>query len=677
MDLGREYLERVYAGVLGKIIGVYVGRPFEQWSREAIEARFGDILYYVHEKQGHRLIVADDDISGTFTFLRALEDHGFDPDLTSAQIGETWLNYIVENRTILWWGGLGQSSEHTAFLRLKGGIPAPESGSIALNGKIVAEQIGAQIFIDGWGLVCPGEPDRAVDLAARAARVSHDGEAVYGAQMVAAMVSLAFIESDIRRVIEQSLELIPADSTVAAVVRDVAEWRGTLPDWRDAQVRLVERYGYEKYLGGCHMVPNHAVVQLGLRYGDGDFSRSMTVVNTAGYDTDCNSGNVGCILGVLGGLAGLESGPDWRGPVADRMFLPTADGGSCMSDAATQAVRIAHYARRMRGLPAEEPAHRFDFSLPGAVQGFMASDEADSRGVVQVEGTGGGLRLRYHGLGQGRIARVGVATFPPAVDRSGGGYGLFACPALSPGQTVRALLEGLGQARARIYVQGESPDGDALTFASDWSSGESHSLAVQDPTAILVETGIEIQAPEASRLDGEAVLRWFDWNGEPHADFVRGKGDLCRQQWVNASHDAWGRPFQVVSNQGIGMEITGTREWRDVRVRASGRTTLAKRWGLMVRVQGLRRWYGLLADGTCVQLVRQVHGRETVLAEAPLVTEFGEILQFECSAQGPRLEGVVNGVRLGAEDGALECGGIALACDEGRAAFWDVGVRPA
>jgi hypothetical protein len=72
-----------------------------------------------------------------------------------------------------------------------------------------------------------------------------------------------------------------------------------------------------------------------------------------------------------------------------------------------------------------------------------------------------------------------------------------------------------------------------------------------------------------------------------------------------------------------------------------------------------------------------VHGQETILAEAPLATEFGEILQFECSAEGPRLEGVVNGVMLSAEDGALECGGIALACDEGRATFWDVGVRPA
>ncbi|HZC34735.1 MAG TPA: ADP-ribosylglycohydrolase family protein [Chthoniobacterales bacterium] len=31
------YLERVYAGVLGKIIGVYLGRPFENWTNDRIE----------------------------------------------------------------------------------------------------------------------------------------------------------------------------------------------------------------------------------------------------------------------------------------------------------------------------------------------------------------------------------------------------------------------------------------------------------------------------------------------------------------------------------------------------------------------------------------------------------------------------------------------------------------
>jgi ADP-ribosylglycohydrolase len=127
-----DYEERVYAGVLGKIIGVYLGRPFEGWEHERIERELGEILYYVNDRRdldlkNHTLVVTDDDISGTFTFLRALPDYGNGLDLSPAQIGQTWLNYIVERRTILWWGGMGNSTEHTAYLRLKNGIRPPRA----------------------------------------------------------------------------------------------------------------------------------------------------------------------------------------------------------------------------------------------------------------------------------------------------------------------------------------------------------------------------------------------------------------------------------------------------------------------------------------------------------------------------------------------------------------------
>ncbi len=129
MLIPADYTDRVYAGVLGKMIGVYLGRPFEGWSYERIQRELGDIQGYVHERLGKPLIVTDDDLSGTFTFLRALRDHGMRRDLSPAQIGESWLNYLIEKRTTLWWGGMGNSTEHTAYLRLKSGIPAPESGS--------------------------------------------------------------------------------------------------------------------------------------------------------------------------------------------------------------------------------------------------------------------------------------------------------------------------------------------------------------------------------------------------------------------------------------------------------------------------------------------------------------------------------------------------------------------
>ena len=211
MTLPPDYVERVYAGVLGKIIGVYLGRPFEGWWKDRIERELGEVNYYVHEQLGKPLVVTDDDISGTFTFLRAMPDHGNTMKLRPEQIGETWLNYLIERKTILWWGGLGNSTEHTAYLRLKHGVPAPYSGSIAVNGPVVAQQIGAQIFIDGWAMIAPGDPQRAADLARRAASVSHDGEAIYGAQCLAAMEAQAFVEGGIQELIDTGLAVIPAE----------------------------------------------------------------------------------------------------------------------------------------------------------------------------------------------------------------------------------------------------------------------------------------------------------------------------------------------------------------------------------------------------------------------------------------------------------------------------------
>lgn len=190
MKLPKDYAERVYAGVLGKIIGVYLGRPFEGALHSKIEQDLGEITGYVHDRFGKLLVVTDDDISGTFTFIRALEDFTTGSEISAKNIGQTWLNYLIEERTILWWGGLGNSTEHTAYLRLKHGIEAPESGSIGLNSKVVAEQIGSQIFIDSWAMVSPGDPELAASLAAKAGSVSHDGEELKGAHGYLVVVSV-------------------------------------------------------------------------------------------------------------------------------------------------------------------------------------------------------------------------------------------------------------------------------------------------------------------------------------------------------------------------------------------------------------------------------------------------------------------------------------------------------
>lgn len=42
-------------------------------------------------------------------------------------------------------------------------------------------------------------------------------------------------------------------------------------NWRDCFAYIHANYGYDKYPGNCHIIPNIAVMILALLYGNGDF----------------------------------------------------------------------------------------------------------------------------------------------------------------------------------------------------------------------------------------------------------------------------------------------------------------------------------------------------------------------------------------------------------------------
>ena len=721
MAIPNDYTERVYAGVLGKLIGVYLGRPFEGWSYEALSERFGEINYYVHEHLDVPLVVTDDDISGTFTFLRALPDYGNQLAITPAQIGQSWLNYIIEERTILWWGGMGNSTEHTAYLRLKEGIPAPRSGSLALNGQVVAEQIGAQIFIDGWAMVAPGDPELAADLARRAASVAHDGVAIHGAQVLAAMESQAFVESNIQKLIDTGLSVIPADSLIAVMIERIREWHAQNgDDWRATREQIAAHFGYDKYGGNCHMVPNHALIIHSLLHGDDDFQKTLMIVNTSGWDTDCNSGNVGCLLGIKNGLAGLEDGPDFRGPLADRLYLPTADGGRAITDAVTETLHVANVGRAL----AQEPPHapndgaRYHFELSGSVQGFMADESVDSRGTLTLENVAGhsragsrSLALHFNGVATGRPARAATQTFIPSKEIAtyfeNRGYGLMASPSIYPGQKVTAALEAdAGNENAvevNLYLRRFNAQDDQLEIVTGpckmLEPGASHSFswslegAGYEPIA---EIGVAIHSGE--RTQGTLYLDYLTWEGEPNATFTRSESSIngrrprmpgpqmWRRAWVNGvdGYDSWWpEAFRIVQNHGRGLLITGTREWCDYEVKSEVTLHLCKAAGIAARVQGMRRYYALLLgradDGRGVaQLVRALDG-DTVLAETDFPWEYGETHTFALRVTGNRLQAAINDLDrslFDVTDGELDGGGIALVVEEGRVMSDAVAVRP-
>lgn len=697
MPIPADYEERVYAGVLGKIIGVYLGRPFEGWPRHRIEAELGDIDYYVHERLGQPLVVSDDDISGTFTFLRALEDHGVSADLTAEQIGETWLNYLIEKRTILWWGGMGTSTEHTAFLRLKHGVKAPDTGSIALNGQVVAEQIGAQIFIDGWAMVAPGEPELAARLAREAASVSHDGEAIHGAQVIAAMEGAAFVESDMDRLLDIGLSVIPDDCLIARLITDLRQWHAQDPDWRTTFERVEAAYGYDRYGGGCHMVPNHAIIILALLYGEGDFQRSLMIANTAGWDTDCNAGNVGCLIGIRGGLAAIDAGPDFRGPVADRLYKISADGGDAFSDAVHETERICAMGRQLMGQePAPPRDARYHFELPGSVQGFEAAIEPDAVGACSLSNVAGhsetgtrSLAIQFQQIAPGRPARAGVQVYALPSELGRAGYYMTMSPRLQVGQTMEADVEldsavdGPVQIGLFVQVFGNEPGAEPSILRSPRQplapcGTEQLRWTVPGTGGLpIVRVGLEISSMVGT--SGCVYLDRFTWDGAPDCDFTDSGLGAYREPigWTNGVDRAFysdgGRQLTLIQDEGRGLLMTGTRDWRDLRFSAQVTPHMAAAAGIAVRVGGMRRGIALLlCQDRRWRLVEWLNG-ERVLQEGEWLEPSGS--QLSLSVSGDTLRAAIDGIEIAqVANVKLSSGGVALINTEGRSFFREVNV---
>ena len=693
LHLKVSYKNQVYAGVLGKVIGVYLGRPFEGWDKSRIEEKWGMVDHYVHEDQGVPLIVPDDDISGTLTFVRALEDSGLYAETPEDFFGKTWLNYLLENKTILWWGGIGLSTEHTAYLRLKAGIPSPQSGSMELNGKTVAEQIGAQIFIDGFGLVCPGQPALAAKLARKAARVSHDGEAVNAAMVVASMEAAAFEEKDMERLLDIGVSFIPPDSLLAKLHRDVRSWCREDGDWRKTYERIHKIYGYDTYGGNCHVIPNHALMVMAWTYAPDDFHKALSIVNTCGWDTDCNSANVGCLMALVVGLEGICRSYDFRTPFADRIILPTADGTHAVTDCLTEARRIARIGRRIMGWQDAADAndgtsslrHWFDFGAPSAAQGFMA--EATGRGVT-VEQLPAMFPLSFHySIPIGGVARISVPMLPPKAKT---GYHIVGTGKLYPGMGVKATLGNC--------ISSSSTAPAIALFLRVGTGDEDAKMLYSEEVQLMTNTRLEMVVPELEGLpvmslgveirsegggEGIITLQCIDLLEDApfhyKATAVR-LHELGFAGWITdcdfvrrAFSEDRERLFYLGKNQGKGFAYTGNRTWKDQSIEAPLCVHLADQAGLMCRFQGVQRYISLTRRGNQLVLAQQYYG-ETILTECLCNWPLGEVHTLKLECKGDVVCGYFDGEKkLEATCTQLNDGAAGLVYENGLLGF--VGVE--
>ncbi len=192
-----ELHDRIEGGWAGQMIGVSYGAPTEFRYREKMIE--GDLPKWTPDRVSNAL--DQDDLYVDMTFAKVLDDKGL--NATTADFGAMFRDAKYR----LWHANLGSRRA------LKRGIAAELAGTPKYNAH--ANDIDFQIESDFIGLMAPGLPLAATDIAWRAGRVMNYGDGIYGGIFMSCMYSAAFFEKDPRKVVQAGLACLPAKSPYA------------------------------------------------------------------------------------------------------------------------------------------------------------------------------------------------------------------------------------------------------------------------------------------------------------------------------------------------------------------------------------------------------------------------------------------------------------------------------
>jgi hypothetical protein len=310
-----ELRDRIRGGWAGQMIGVSYGAPTEfRWREQIIpEDR---LPQWKPEMVANAL--NQDDLYVDMTLARVLDVKGL--DATTADFGAMFR----DSKYALWHANLA------ARRALRRGVPATLSGTPRHN--VHANDIDFQIEADFIGLMTPGLPRLAADIAVRAGRVMNYGDGILGGVFVSCMYAAAFFETDPQRVVEAGLACLPPESPYARLIADVLAWRRQHPgDWTKNWAEIEKKWNRREPCPAGALRPfnidakiNGAYIALGLLYGGGDMGRTIRISTQAGQDSDCNPSSAAGILGVMMGYERIPD--DWKSgipAIAGRKFAYT------------------------------------------------------------------------------------------------------------------------------------------------------------------------------------------------------------------------------------------------------------------------------------------------------------------------------------------------------------------
>lgn len=275
-----KFRDKIKAGWMSQLIGAAMGTMVEGYTSENLLEAFGDVKDYLRKPNTY-----NDDITFEIAFLDAFKDKGY--DVTSKDIALSWIGLIPA----------GWSAEEIAIRNIRSGLLPPDS---ALFNNPFSEWIGAQMRGGICGMVAPGNPKLAAYLAWTDGQVSHINNGILGEVFNAVMTSLAFVEDDLKKIIEAAISMIPSDSEYYSVVKFAYDACLRHETWMGAHKECREKYIKYNWI---HAYPNACCEIIALMYGEGDYEKTLNIVTMCGVDADCNAGMIMPILGIQKGMS--------------------------------------------------------------------------------------------------------------------------------------------------------------------------------------------------------------------------------------------------------------------------------------------------------------------------------------------------------------------------------------
>ena len=313
-------LDKLKGGWAGQTIGCTYGGPVEfryngRYIPDSVALHWddGSIKSYFDRNPG-----LYDDVYMDLTFVEIMDRLGLDAPVDSLAQAFARAPYP------LW------HANQAARFNILNGIRPPQSGHWLNNPH--ADCIDFQIEADFAGLMSPAMPNSAAQICDRVGHIMNYGDGWYGGVYVAAMYSLAYVESDISQVVTKALDILPRESTYYQCIRDVINWYKAYPqDWHKVWQLCQDKYSHDMGCPECvyraidiDAPLNGAYVVIGLLYGQGDFDKTVDISTRCGQDADCNPATA---AGILGTLIGYSHIPErWMRPlriVEDRPFAYT------------------------------------------------------------------------------------------------------------------------------------------------------------------------------------------------------------------------------------------------------------------------------------------------------------------------------------------------------------------